>query len=75
MSHEVRSGFAARCALRPVALQPPVCPSAASWFRFCWTSRDITQGTAVPYCSAVARRGLLSAHKERAAFTAHTKSY
>jgi hypothetical protein len=35
--------------------------------RFCWRSRDLTQGTALPYCSAVHRGGLLSSHKERAA--------
>ena len=63
-----------RCALRPVASQPAACQPPACWSRFCWTPRDVTQGTALPYCSAIHRGGLLSSHEERAAFTAHTKS-
>ena len=53
-------GFAA------AGCHPPAC-----WFRFCWTSRDVTQGTALPYCSAIHRGGLLSSHKAHTAFTAH----
>ena len=56
-----------RCALRPVVLQPPACQLAAYWSRFCWTPHGVTQGTALPYCSAIHRGGLLSSHKERAA--------
>src|SRR5215207_9292508 len=56
-----------RYALRPVVSQPPACQPAACWSRFCWTPHDVTQGTALPYRSAIHRGGLLSSHKERAA--------
>jgi hypothetical protein len=36
--------------------------TTACWSRFCWTPHGITQGTALPYYSAIHRGGLLSSH-------------
>ena len=59
------SGFAARYG--PSLRSRRLASHPTYWSRFCWMPRDITQGTALPYCSAFHRGGLLSSHKERAA--------
>jgi hypothetical protein len=64
-AHEATSGFAARYS--PRLRSRWLVSQPASWSRFCWIPHGITQGTALPYCSAAHRGGLLSSHKEHAA--------
>jgi hypothetical protein len=63
--HEATSEFAARYGPRLRSRRSADQPTCRS--RFYWRPRDLTQGTALPYCSAIHRGGLLSSHKEHAA--------